>query len=74
MEKKASIPHTIRLFGKGIRILFKTSGLYAILIVALNIISGLIAPLNSIAYQNLIDCLVNMVEAGDGYHQEFSSL
>lgn len=64
MEKKASIPYTIRLFGKGIRILFKTSGLYAILIVALNIISGLIAPLNSIAYQNLIDCLVNMVEAG----------
>lgn len=64
MKKKASIPYTIRLFGKGIRILFKTSGLYAILIVALNIISGLIAPLNSIAYQNLIDCLVNMVEAG----------
>lgn len=64
MEKKTSILRTIRLFGKGIRILFKTSGLYAVLIIALNIISGLVAPLNAIAYQNLLDCLVSMVKAG----------
>lgn len=64
MGKKASFLRTIRLFGSGISILFKTSGLYAVLIFALNIISGLIAPLNSIAYQKLLDCLVSMVEAG----------
>lgn len=64
MEKKPSVLHTIRLFDKGIRILFRTSVLYAVLIIALNVISGLIAPLNSIFYQNLLDCIVEMVGTG----------
>lgn len=60
MEKKA---RSIHLFCKGAHILFKTSGLYAILIITLNIISGLIAPLNSIAYQKLLDYIVKMMGA-----------
>lgn len=64
MKKKESIMHSFHLFGKGIRILFATSGLYAILIGGLNIINGLIAPLNSIVYQNLLDCIAEMVDAG----------
>lgn len=63
MEKKASILRTIHLFCKGVHILFKTSGLYAILIITLNIISGLIAPLNSITYQKLLDYIVKMMDA-----------
>lgn len=63
MENKKRIPHSIHLLGKGISILIKTSGLYTILIVGLNIISGLIAPLNLVVYQELLDCIVNMVEA-----------
>ena len=63
MEKKASILRSIHLFCKGAHILFKTSGLYAILIITLNIISGLIAPLNSIAYQRLLDYIVKMMGA-----------
>lgn len=64
MENKKIIPHSIHLLGKGISILFKTSGLYAVLIVGLNIISGLIAPINLVVYQKLLDCIVNMVEVG----------
>lgn len=63
MEKRASILHTIRLFGKGIHILFETSVLYAVLVIVLNFISGLIAPLNSLFYQRLLDCIVDVVGA-----------
>lgn len=62
MNKKASIMHSLRLLSKGIQILFATSGLYAILIVVLNIISGLISPLNLIVYQHLLDCIVEMLD------------
>lgn len=63
MKRKANIQLAIRLFCKGIRILFETSSLYAILIVILNIASGLISPLNLIAYQGFLDCIVEMVDA-----------
>lgn len=64
MGKKSSIMHSFRLFGNGIRILFATSGLYGILIIVLNIICGLIPPINSIVYQNLLDSIIEMVDAG----------
>lgn len=64
MNKKEGIMHSFCLLGKGIRILFASSGLYAILIVLLNIISGLISPINLIVYQHLLDCIVEMVEMG----------
>lgn len=64
MSKKENVMHSFCLLGKGIRILFETSGLYAILIVLLNIISGLLSPINLIVYQHLLDCIVEMVETG----------
>lgn len=64
MKNKNSIKKTIHLFGEGISILFKASSLYAVLIFSLNIVSGLIVPFNAIVYQKLLDCIVQMVNAG----------
>lgn len=63
MEKKPSILHKIHLCCIGFRILFKTSALYTILIVFLNITSGIVAPLNAFAYQYLLDDIVKMLQA-----------
>lgn len=54
----------IHLLGKGLAILFRTSVLYALLIFSLSIVSGLLAPVNSIVFQKFLDSVVEMVNIG----------
>ena len=64
MEEKGSILHSLYLLGKGIKILLRTSPLYASLLFFLNIFGGLIAPLNAFVYQRLLDWIMTTIDSG----------
>lgn len=54
----------MHLLDKSIKILFKTSKIYTVLIFTLCIANGLIAPISTVLYQEFLDSVVTMVEKG----------
>lgn len=61
--KKSSFFHSFYLLGKGIRILFSTSYLLSFAILFLNLFGGLVAPLNALVYQGLLDWIIKMLNS-----------
>lgn len=62
MDKKIKWSEKIKLFKKGIVILWNTSRMYLILIIIVSIFSGIIGPLNAIVYQKFLDKIVDMIK------------
>ena len=62
MQNTDNSPKHISSLLRGCTVLLRVSHGYAIILVLLNIASGLIDPLNAIVYQKLLDCIVGVLK------------
>ena len=64
MQKTKNSQNFMRLLLRGGTVLLGVSPKYAIVLISLNVINGLIDPLNAIVYQKLLDCVNDMLKKG----------
>lgn len=62
MQKTDNSPKLISSLLRGCTVLLRVSHGYAMILVLLNIASGLIDPLNAVVYQKLLDCITDVLK------------
>lgn len=68
--QRAKYPRNlIQLLQRGSAVLLGTSRMYVATLISLNIMSGLVDPLNAIVYQKLIDCINDVLNKGNFQHK-----
>ena len=62
MQRKENSKNLMRLLLRGCTVLYRASRWYAIALITLNIVNGLVDPLNAIVYQKLLDSIINVLK------------